>query len=243
MQLFNKTIVITGGTSGVGLELVKLLSRNNQVSVVARSAERLNKLKHAFPHLQTFQADLSNACTYPNLAEKIISSTPKIDILINNAAVQYPTTFIDNTFVYENVAREINTNLTAICSLCFLLLPALKQEESSYILNINSGLALTPKKSSAIYCATKAALRSFSQSLRYQVIETNIGILEAYLPIVDTPMTTGRGANKISAEKAAIAIIKGLEKERQKNYIGKTRFLPLLLTIAPGLARSMMKRS
>lgn len=242
MQLSNKTIVVTGGTSGVGLELVKDLSQNNQVIVIARSTERLNKLKDITPNLKTFQADLSNACTYPDLVGQIISSTPTIDILINNAAVQYTPTFIDNTFTYESIFHEINTNLTAICSLCFLFLPALKQEKSSYILNINSGLAFTPKKSSAVYCATKAALRSFSQSLRYQFIDTNIDILEAYLPVVDTPMTAGRGTNKVSAQEAAIAIIKGLKKEKQKIYIGKTRFLPLLLTLAPGLARSMIRR-
>jgi short-subunit dehydrogenase involved in D-alanine esterification of teichoic acids len=123
-----------------------------------------------------------------------------------------------------------------------LLLPALAHNNKAAILNINSGLALAPKTSSAIYCATKGALNIFSQSLRYQLEDTNINVHQAFLPLVDTAMTVGRGENKVTAEEAARAIIQGLEKNIQDHDIGKVKLLRVLLRLAPSMAQKIMKK-
>jgi len=112
-------------------------------------------------------------------------------------------TFIDEEFRYESISYEIALNFTSICSMTYLLLPALLHKEKAIIMNVNSGLGLTPKTSSAIYCATKGALNIFSQSLRYQLEKTNISVQQAFLDLVDTKMTKGRGKNKTAPEVAA----------------------------------------
>ncbi|MEN8232700.1 MAG: SDR family NAD(P)-dependent oxidoreductase, partial [Thermodesulfobacteriota bacterium] len=139
--------------------------------------------------------------------------------------MQHTPTFLDDEFKYENIAHEITLNFTSVCSLTYLLLPALLHQNKAVILNVNSALALTPKTSSAIYCATKGALNIFSQSLRYQLEKTNISVQQVFLELVDTSMTRGRGKNKVSAEDAAKKIILGMERNILEHYIGKVKLL------------------
>ncbi len=240
----DKTTVITGGTSGIGYQMVRLLSPYNTVLVIARSGERLDTLKKEFPAIQTYEADLSKPIQYEALADHILQSHPKIDVLINNAAIQHCPELLDDDFTYESISYEINLNFTSICALSYLLLPALLNKQSeSVIANINSGLALAPKTGSAIYCATKSAMNSFSQSLGYQFENTNIRVTQAFLPLVDTPMTQGRGKGKISSDRAAMDIILGIEKGVSMNDIGKVKVLRYLVNLAPSLARKIMRGS
>jgi len=242
MKVNNKRIVITGGTSGIGYEMTKCLYANNEVIVISRSINKLNKLSQEFDGITTYQADLSKAEDIETVAGLIIKRFESIDILINNAAVQYTPAFIDDEFLYKSIAYEIAVNFTSICSLTYLLLPALLHHEKAVIMNVNSGLALAPKTSSAIYCATKGALNIFSQSLRYQLENTNISIQQAFLELVDTSMAKGRGKNKMSPEAAAKQIIRGIERNIQDHDIGKVKLLRLLLRIAPSIAQRIMKK-
>lgn len=193
MKINNKRIVITGGTSGIGYEMVRYLCPDNEVIVISKNTNKLNELSRKFNGITTYQADLSKIGDTETIADIIVKRYESIDILINNAAVQQSTTFIDEKFRYESISYEIALNFTSICSMTYLLLPALLHKEKAIIMNVNSGLGLTPKTSSAIYCATKGALNIFSQSLRYQLEKTNISVQQAFLDLVDTKMTTGRG--------------------------------------------------
>lgn len=237
-----KRIVITGGTSGIGYELVKKLQANNEIFVVSKSADKLDKLSDEFKGVITYQADLSMLNELEMVANTITDQFENIDVLINNAAVQYTPTFISDEFDYSSINREITLNFTSICSLTYLLIPALTHQNKASILMINSGLALAPKTTSAIYCATKSALNTFAQSLRYQLENTNICVQQAFLELVNTPMTAGRGENKISAEDASRLIIQGLEKGVLDHDIGKVKLLRLLLRIAPSIAQKIMKK-
>ncbi|GGO74696.1 SDR family NAD(P)-dependent oxidoreductase [Bowmanella pacifica] len=241
-MLSNKTLLITGATSGIGYELVRQLAPHNHILAIARDEAKLVALTQRFAGIQTYSADLSDQQVFPSLCQSILSDYPKIDVLINNAAVQFTPRLLDDDFCYASIAQEVTLNFTAVCALSYLLLPALLQSgKPSYILNINSGLALAPKTQSAVYCASKAALNSFSQSLGYQLEHTQVSVLQAFLPLVDTPMTQGRGNNKLSVQQAAQAIIHGLELGKRQHDIGKVKLLRLLLRIAPALARHLMK--
>jgi len=241
MDVTGKHIVITGGASGLGLELVKQLYEQNEISVVARPSAGLDRLREKFDRINIYEADLSDLASVELAADKIIRDHEKIDILINNAAVQYTPRFLDDDFCYEHIAREITINFTSICSLVYLTLPALLGKEPSVILNINSGLGLVPKTGSAIYCATKGALNIFSQSLRNQLETTNVEVMQAFLPLVDTPMTEGRGSGKLTAGQAAAKIIGGITKNQLDMDIGKVRLLRPISRILPALARRIMK--
>ncbi|MBQ4862409.1 SDR family NAD(P)-dependent oxidoreductase [Pseudoalteromonas sp. MMG013] len=242
MKLTNKTIVITGGTSGIGYQMVKHLHVENTILVIARQSERLDKLLAEFPTIELYPCDLSKPATYEKVADTLTRTHRRIDILINNAAIQNTPTYLADDFNYDAIAPEINLNFTAICALSYLLLPSLLNNgKTAFITNINSGLGLVPKTNSAVYCATKAAMDMFSQSLNYQLEETNVKVIQAFLPLVDTPMTEGRGKAKITSIKAATDILAGIEKEIVVNDLGKVKLLRLLLLIAPFIAKKILK--
>lgn len=242
MQLINKRIVITGATSGIGLELVKLLSPYNELIVLSRDEEKLQQLAAQFSNIAVIKADLSDLHATESAAKKITVLFDYIDILINNAAIQHTPQLLDETFQYQHIPHEVNVNFTSICSLIYLLLPALNHKEPAIILNVNSGLALAPKTTSAIYCATKAALNSFSLSLRYQLTHTKVSVQQAFLPLVDTAMTQGRGSGKISPQQAAALMIDGMKKNKLDHDIGKVKLLRTLLRFAPSFAKNMMRK-
>lgn len=242
MSIENKRIAITGGASGIGLELVKNLYTNNQLIVIARPSAGLEKLRTDFPDVEIIEADFADLHSVEQAADQIVKSNQPIDILINNAAVQYTPTFLDDDFRYDSIRREIDVNFTSVCSLIYLTLPALLKESPSSIVNINSGLALVPKTTSAIYCATKGALNIFSQSLNHQLEDTNIKVQQVFLPLVATAMTAGRGSGKIPVEQATADIIKGIAKGKADINVGKVPLLRLINRIAPGIARKIMKR-
>jgi uncharacterized oxidoreductase len=127
--------------------------------------------------------------------------------------------------------------------MCYLFLPALSHGGEAAIVNINSGLGLVPKSSSAVYCATKGAMNIFSQALRSQFKSTVVIVFQAFMPLVDTPMTTGRGTGKVSAGQAARQILNGIERNKLDYDIGKTKVLRTLNRFIPAVARALMARS
>lgn len=246
MKLIDQVIVITGGTSGIGREVVKRLSKCNHVIVLGRDEDKLDKLALKYG-VKVYRADLSNTSDLEWATSELLKHFPKVNLLINNAAVQYPAAFTSDEFNYDTIQSEITTNFTSVCSLCYLMLPALTNAASqgannSAILNINSGLAIAPKASSAVYCATKAALSSFSISLRYQLEPSSIDVMQALMPLVDTKMTKGRGTNKMSVTDAVDQLIFGIEKGIQDNDIGKVRLLRWLNRFSPSIASQLMQR-
>ena len=150
MKLTNSHIVITGGASGLGLALVELLQAHNKISVIARPSRGLDTLRKRYQDIEIYEADLADLASVELAADALVKRGVKIDILINNAAVQHTPKFIDDDFRYETIKREIDINFTSICALTYLLMPLLLKETPSNIVNINSGLALVPKTSSAV---------------------------------------------------------------------------------------------
>jgi len=244
MELRNKKILITGGTSGIGLQLVgQLQDRSNELVVLGRSRHKLDHLQNKYGRINTYHCDLSQRHQVEETLDAVIADHPEIAVLINNAAVQLTPTFISEDFDFDGIAYEITTNLTAPLWITSLLLAGtLLRQKEALIVNISSGLAFYPKKESAVYCATKAALHSVSQSLRYQLEETPVRVSEVLLPLVETPMTHGRGTHKITAESAARHILEGIEKDRDEIYIGKARLLPLMSRLAPSIIKNILKR-
>lgn len=241
MDIQNKHFVITGGASGLGLELLRQLVTDNMISVIARPSVGLTALRENFPDISIYEADLADLGAVERAADALVKSDQPIDVLINNAAVQYTPRFTDTDFRYETIRRQIDVNFTSVCALVHLLLPNLMGAERTLIVNINSGLALAPKTDSAVYCATKGALNIFSQSLAYQLEDTNVDVKQVFLPLVDTAMTTGRGSGKLQPDKVASDIIRGLSSSRANIDISKVRILRILQRIAPSLAARIMK--
>ncbi len=241
MELVNKHIVITGGTSGIGYQIVKALYPQNKITVIGRCPDKLNQLKSLSNKISTHRADLANISDVETAAAAIGDQHKTIDILINNAAIQNATTFMSPDLTVQSIIDEVTINFTSVCSLTYLLLSQLLAAPNAVILNVNSGLALSPKKTSAVYCGTKGAMNIFSQSLSYQLAETNVSVQQAFLPLVDTALAAGKGAGEMPAELAASHILSGLRNGTSMNYIGKAKLLRFLLLTVPFLARAIMK--
>lgn len=243
MKMTGKRIAITGGASGIGLELVRQLHGDNEVIVLARASSRLEALRAEFPGVEVFEVDLADGAQVVSCAGALVERYDGLDVLINNAAVQYSPAFTDPDFDRDTIAREIAVNLTAPIQLCAAVIPLMGKVSQSAIVNINSGLALVAKRSSAVYCATKGGLNIFSQSLGHQLEGTGISVVQVFLPLVDTAMTAGRGTGKISGERAAAGIIAGIESGKAQVDIGKVKLLRLIQRISPLLAQRIMKSS
>lgn len=243
MQLTNQTILITGGTSGIGRALVdQLATHNRSIILIARNPEKLQQLKNTYSNLHTYCCSLNNLSELKLTLNKISQQHKDISVVFNNAAIQYNKKFTDKDFQSKLIEEEITTNLTAPVYICAHFLPGILQLGSpGLLINLSSGLAFYPKSSAAVYSATKAALSNFSQALGYQLENTSCRVIDVILPLVDTPMTTGRSGKKLPATIAAKVIIHGVEKGKTRIYPGKSRWLPLISRLCPSLLAGIMK--
>lgn len=242
MQITGNKILITGGASGIGLALAtKFLSLNNQVIIAGRSLEKLEAAKKQLPQIHTFRCDLADEIE--SLVHFIKQQHPDLNILINNASVQYNYELIKESNPAEKIAYEIQSNLVAPVQLIGALLPVLQQQKQAAIVNVSSGLGLVPKRSAPVYCGTKAGMHIFSKALRYQLENTTIKVFEVIPPLVDTPMTAGRGRGKISPAQVADEYMRNFKADRYEMNIGKTKLLRLIQRISPALADRILRNN
>lgn len=244
MNLQNRTVVITGGTSGIGKEVVdQLSSKCKEIIVIARNERAMESLSEKYGNVTCYTCNLNKRDDLERVVDNIAGSHPETSIVINNAGIQNTPKFIDDDFNFGSIETEIKTNLMAPIWIVGLFLGHfIDRKDSAAFVNVTSGLAIYPKTTSAVYCATKAGLRSFSKSLRYQLEDSDVAVFEAVMPLVDTPMTQGRGRKKMSPTQAACALIRGVEKDKYENLIGISRLIPLLSRLSPTLMSGILKK-
>ena len=242
MNLKDNKILITGATSGIGYAMThKFLELNNEVIAVGRNKEALEKIQQQFSNVHTFYCDLSRSESLNDLVSYISTHHANLNILINNAGIQYNYSFFEDSRAYTKAEHEIRVNLLAPLELIAGLSPIIQKNTNSAIVNISSGLGLVPKMSAPVYCGTKAAIHIFSQALRHQAAVFGLKIFEIIPSLVDTPMTLGRGKDKISPEQLVDEFIRAFKQNRYEVNIGKIKLLTFINRISPGLAQSIMK--
>ncbi len=188
MKLTGNTIVITGGTSGIGRELVgRLLERGNAVITCGRRKDRLDELKAAHPALSTYVCDVTDENQRKEFAARVASAHPAANVLVNNAGIQLKME-LTRPADLAAVRREVETNLIAPVHFAMLFTPLLAKKDGAAIVNISSGLAFSPIAFMPIYCATKAAIHSLSLSLRRQTRDMGIKVYEIAPPSVDSEL-------------------------------------------------------
>ncbi len=231
------TVLLTGGTSGLGAALCeRLLGQGYRVVVLARRAA----LMPAQAGLVPVGCDLADLAALPDVVARVIADHPDLSVIINNAGVQHARVLAEST--PADLIEEAAVNLVAPALIVQAALPHLRARGAGAVVNISSGLARFPKEQGGLYSASKAGLSSFSNSLRWQVEGTGIVVSEVVLPLVDTPMTAGRGRGKITPEAAAEAVLRGVAAGRPVIAVGKARLLPVLGWLAPWALRRMMRR-
>ncbi len=242
MKLHDNTILVTGGASGIGLALTRAFhARGNRVIVCGRREENLEALRRELPDVSAYACDLSDPASTQALADSVLVEHPGINVLVNNAGVQFQGAWTDGTDLAPRIREEVTVNLVAPMLLTAALLPALARQPGAAVINLTSALALAPKKSAPVYCATKAGMRSFTRAIRYQLDGTGVAVHEVVPPLVDTAMTQGRGKGKISPEAFAREMLAGLEAGREEILVDRTRILHALHRVSPGTVRRLMK--
>ena len=244
MKLTGNKVLITGGSTGIGLALARAFTNlGNRVISVDRNPENQQIAQKSLPNLITYQCDLSKPEEIDAFINWTENNHPDINVLINNAGVQFNYVFYEETNVSRLIEQEVNINLMAPIKLSTALLPVLCNQKSSAIVNVTSALAFAPKPNASVYCATKAALHNFSQSLRYQLEGGPVKVFEIIPPLVATKMTAGRGKNKISPDQLAGEFMKRFENDHFEVNIGKVKLLRGLLRIYPGFVYKLLKKS
>lgn len=188
MELRGKSILITGGASGIGLSLAgQFINHGCKVIICGRRSTKLVEAKLKFPSIETIVADVEFQEGRRALANTILKNFPQLDILINNAGIQRRID-ISTGEEWDLTQSEIAINLHAPIHLSQLLVEHLKSKSSSAIINVTSGLAFAPLSRMPVYCATKAAMHSFTISLRHQLTGTSVRVIEIIPPAVNTDL-------------------------------------------------------
>lgn len=238
MMFENKLAVVTGGTDGIGLGIAReMRSRGAVVAVIGIDDDRLRRREEE--GFEALKADLAT----PEGIELVVSTLLERDlsILVNNAGIgAHYHTWEDIDLAV--VDRGVALNLVAPMHLIARLLPTLKARPQAMIVNVTSGLAIAPSAKSPVYCGTKAGLRSFTIALRAQLARSNVHVMEALPPVVDTRMAATNVHGKMPVAACAREIVEGMAAKRDAVFVGKTRLLRWGYELSPTLARRIMLR-
>jgi uncharacterized oxidoreductase len=231
MKLTGHTILITGGSSGIGLGFaLEFLKHGNEIIVCGRNEARLKDVKAKHPQIHIKVCDVSIETHRIELAQWIAKNHPGTNFLVNNAGVQLNNQVAGNADM-EKLNLEIGTNLVAPIHLNSLFIPHLKTRNESVIVNITSGLAFVPLAFMPVYCATKAAMHSYTMSLRHLLKDTTVKVFEIAPPAVDTNLGSDRRTDKsqshggISIEEFLKEAMDGLTNDVYETAVGMAKGL------------------
>jgi uncharacterized oxidoreductase len=190
MKMHSNTILITGGTSGIGKGLAEAFHRmENQVIITGRRQDRLKTIVAANPGMRYFPMDVADPLSIRGAAREIRKEFPSLNCVFNNAGIQNRHDFASGQPVDEAaMLAEVQTNLLGLIRVTMEFLPQLKQQPDAVLLNVSSGLAFVPMAGFPVYCATKAAVHTFTLALRQQLRGSNIKLIELIPPYVATEL-------------------------------------------------------
>ena len=248
MRLDNRTVLITGGTSGIGREFAKqMLARGNTVIVTGRDEAKLAATKLALPEVHTLASDISDPGAITALHGEVLTRFPALDMLVNNAGTMRNLRMMDVRDL-RNVTHEVDTNLSGPIRMIQQVLPHLISQPAALIVNVSSGLAFIPFPAAPVYCATKAAIHSFTLSLRVQLRGTGVTVVELAPPGTETPLMRGEFEREMKGQKGmdpAVLVqraLAGIEAGRVEIRPGLDNVLSFMSRAAPGLMVKQMAR-
>jgi uncharacterized oxidoreductase len=231
MKLTGNTILITGGGSGIGRGLAEAFhALGNTVIIAGRRQKALDETTAANPGMRSAQVDIESAPAIREFAAAMAKEYPALNVVIHNAGIMRPENLLEQPEELTDAEAIITTNLLGPMRLTAALLPQLKKQPAATIMTVSSGLAYLPMAMTPTYCATKAAIHSYSLTLRYQLRSTRIDVLELVPPYVQTELMGSRQANDPRAMplKDYIAeTMKILKEQPEAKEILVERVLPL----------------
>ncbi len=239
MTLSGNTILVTGGSAGIGLELARQLQQlGNTVLITGRDPAKLQRAIEQNPQLHAIQSDASDPEAIASLRQRVTRDFPAFNLLINNAGVMRK---LNLTAPNPNLGAEIDIDLLGPIRLIEAFLPHLLAQPAAAIVNVTSGIAFVPYPISPIYSAAKAGLHAFTRALRVQLRGTRVRVVELAPPSVDTALNGAftpadlKGVPMLTPEKVATALIQGLRRDRTLILPGLSKVFHLGGRLAPNL--------
>jgi uncharacterized oxidoreductase len=213
MEFSANTVLITGGGSGIGFALAeRLIQAGSQVVVCGRREHKLKEAQSKYPQMAIRKCDVAKPAERTALFTWATEVFPGLNVLVNNAGIQQRIQLQESP-EWETLSKEVAINLEAPIHLSTLFIPHLLKQDRPAIINITSGLSFVPKANVPVYCATKAAMHSFTLSLRHQLSGTPIEVIEIIPPAVDTDLG-GKGLHTfgVPLDEFADAVSEQLKK-------------------------------
>ena len=250
MKLSGNTILITGGTSGIGLEFATQLSKlNNTILITGRDPNKLQEIQKKVPGVHTYQSDVSNPEAIVSLYQQVTKDFPDLNVLINNAGEMRMLNLNAHNGL-RDIGREIEINLLGPVRMVEQFLAFLQTKRNAAIINTSSGLAFLPLPSAPIYCATKAGIHSYTQSLRVQLQNTNVKVFELAPPSTSTPLMDNFGSDAFNSNSPGVmkvgkmvsVAIKGLENDTYEIRPGTSNVLKFMSRFAPTFMLKQLSR-
>jgi len=249
MKLTDNTILITGGSNGIGLELAKqFLQLGNTVIITGRNQPRLNEVKKKLPALHIFQSDAGNSDDIKSLFDSVTKQFPELNVLINNAGIMRKLNLNDTFMDMDNINQEIQINLSGPVRMVNQFLSHLKTKKNAAIMNVSSGLAFVPFPISPIYSATKAGVHFYTQTLRIQLKNTDIKVFELLPPLTNTDLQNAfspedmKGSVAMDTGKMVQVAIKGFGNNVLEIRPGQSNLLRFMSRVAPQFILNQMSK-
>jgi uncharacterized oxidoreductase len=247
MEIKGKTILITGGASGIGLEAAKqFLANGATVIITGRNQEKLNAAKEMYPALTAIKSDAANEEDARALFSRM-TELGGIDILYNNAGVLAPPSNLglENEKHIKDATYEININYLGVIRLNNLFMEMLKSRKEGAIINTTSILSLVPSVVEPTYSASKVALHFYTETLRkhLEFLNSNLKVFELLPPVVATEMTADRDNKKMTTENLVKALISGLKKDKYVIRVGDSKLLYFMNRLFPKIAFGLVNQN
>ena len=232
METSGNTVLVTGGATGIGFALAQaFVSSDNRVLICGRRAARLEEAQRKLPQIQVMQCDLTEQTGRESLVNWVKERYPEINVLVNNAGIQRAIDLRQGLAELLRGDDEIRVNLVAPVYLSACFAPILMQRKEAAIINVSSGLAFVPIAAMPVYCATKAAVHSFSVSLRHQLRGTAVKVFEIIPPAVDTELgmgstqPAGQTHGGIPPSDVATETMRALQDDEYEIAVGRAKSL------------------
>jgi uncharacterized oxidoreductase len=196
MKLTGNTILVTGGGSGIGRALAEqLAARFNRVVIAGRRRDALDAVVYSHHGIESAVLDIDNAASISPFVKELVRRQPMLNVVIHCAGIMRYERVMKAGFSTEVAEATITTNLLGTIRLTTALLPHFLSQPEATIITVSSGLAFVPLAMTPTYCATKAAIHSYSQSLRYQLKDTKVRVIEIAPPYVQSELMGVRQAS------------------------------------------------
>ncbi|HUJ61168.1 MAG TPA: SDR family NAD(P)-dependent oxidoreductase [Kofleriaceae bacterium] len=245
MKLTGRTILITGGSSGIGLALAKrFVELGNEVIITGRNRARLDAARQATPQLQVLCSDAADPVAIAELARTVKHAHPELDVLVNNAGVMTYRNLAHPGEDLAGLTSEVDTNVAGPVRLVAALIEQLQANHGT-IINVSSGLAFVPLTAAPIYSATKAFMHAYTITLRQQLAPHGVEVIELMPPAVRTELAAypdDPSFKVISTDELVARTFKALHKGKLEICPGQAGGLRFMSRMAPGFIRGVLEK-